>query len=74
MTSEVARRVGGTVIASDGNSPARSPPTKSLRQCLAYCADVAKYDSEHVTKSFGEGTDAVKAVDDVSIDVASPDL
>ncbi|MEP7203580.1 MAG: ABC transporter ATP-binding protein [Ilumatobacteraceae bacterium] len=29
---------------------------------------------EHVTKSFGEGTDAVKAVDDVSIDVEDHDF
>jgi multiple sugar transport system ATP-binding protein len=41
---------------------------------MAYCADVAQVRLEHVTKSFGEGTDAVKAVDDVSIDVEDHDF
>jgi multiple sugar transport system ATP-binding protein len=35
---------------------------------------VAQVRLEHVTKSFGEGADAVKAVDDVSIDVEDHDF
>jgi ABC-type sugar transport system ATPase subunit len=41
---------------------------------MAYCSGVAQVRLEHITKSFGEGTDAVKAVDDVSIDIEDHDF
>jgi ABC-type sugar transport system ATPase subunit len=41
---------------------------------MTYCSDVAQVRLEHITKSFGEGPDALKAVDDVSIDVEDHDF
>jgi ABC-type sugar transport system ATPase subunit len=41
---------------------------------MAYCSDVAQVRLEHITKSFGEGTAAIKAVDDVSLDVEDHDF
>ena len=36
--------------------------------------DVAQVRLEHITKSFGEGSAAIKAVDDVSLDVEDHDF
>ena len=36
---------------------------------MAYCSVVAQVRLDHITKSFGEGAAAVKAVDDVSLDI-----
>ncbi len=41
---------------------------------MAYCSSVAQVRLEHITKSFGEGPDAVIAVDDVSIDIEDHDF
>ena len=41
---------------------------------MTYCSDVAQVRLEHITKSFGEGSDAVKAVDDVTIDIEDHDF
>jgi ABC-type sugar transport system ATPase subunit len=41
---------------------------------MTYCSGVAQVRLEHVTKSFGEGDDATKAVDDVSIVVEDHDF
>ena len=41
---------------------------------MAYCSVVAQVRLDHVTKSFGEGAAAVKAVDDVSIDIEDRDF
>ncbi len=41
---------------------------------MAYCSDVAQVRLEHITKSFGEGAAALKAVDDVSLDVEDHDF
>src|SRR3954469_20287953 len=41
---------------------------------MAYCSGVAQVRLEHVTKSFGEGDEATKAVDDVSIVVEDRDF
>jgi ABC-type sugar transport system ATPase subunit len=41
---------------------------------MAYCLGVAQVRLEHITKSFGDGPDAVKAVDDVTIDVEDHDF
>jgi ABC-type sugar transport system ATPase subunit len=41
---------------------------------MAYCSAVAQVRLEHITKSFGEGPSAVKAVDDVTIDIEDRDF
>ena len=41
---------------------------------MTYCSDVAQVRLEHVTKSFGEGDAATKAVDDVSLIVEDRDF
>jgi len=41
---------------------------------VTYCSDVAQVRLQHITKSFGEGADAVTAVDDVSIDIEDHDF
>src|SRR3954462_6705872 len=41
---------------------------------MAYCSGVAQVRLEHVTKSFGEGDEVTKAVDDVSIVVEDRDF
>jgi ABC-type sugar transport system ATPase subunit len=41
---------------------------------MTYCSGVAQVRLEHITKSFGEGTHAVKAVDDVTIDIEDRDF
>ena len=41
---------------------------------MAYCAGVAEVRLVHITKQFGEGPGAVKAVDDVSIEIADHDF
>jgi ABC-type sugar transport system ATPase subunit len=41
---------------------------------MAYCSGVAQVRLEHITKSFGEGAGALKAVDDVSLDVEDHDF
>jgi ABC-type sugar transport system ATPase subunit len=45
-----------------------------MRVVITYCSGVAQVRLEHITKSFGEGADAVKAVDDVSIDIDDHDF
>ena len=41
---------------------------------MTYCSVVAQVRLEHITKSFGEGANAVKAVDDVSIKIEDHDF
>jgi ABC-type sugar transport system ATPase subunit len=41
---------------------------------MAYCSGVAQVRLEHITKSFGDGSEAVKAVDDVTIDIEDHDF
>ena len=41
---------------------------------MAYCSAVAQVRLEHITKSFGEGADEVKAVDDVTIEIEDRDF
>ncbi len=41
---------------------------------MAYCSVVAQVRLDHITKSFGEGAAAVKAVDDVSLDIENHDF
>ena len=41
---------------------------------MAYCSVVAQVRLDHITKSFGEGSSAVKAVDDVSLDIEDHDF
>ena len=41
---------------------------------MAYGVDVAEVRLEHITKTFGEGTEAVTAVDDVTIEIADHDF
>jgi multiple sugar transport system ATP-binding protein len=45
-----------------------------MLRTMTYSADVAQVRLEHVTKMFGQGADAVTAVDDVSIDVEDHDF
>src|SRR6185295_13192711 len=46
----------------------RAPPS------MAYCSVVAQVRLEHITKEFGEGAAAVKAVDDVSLEIEDHDF
>ena len=41
---------------------------------MTYCSVVAQVRLEHITKSFGDGAEAVKAVDDVTLDVEDHDF
>ena len=41
---------------------------------MAYCSVVAQVRLEHITKEFGEGAAAVKAVDDVSLEIEDHDF
>ena len=43
-------------------------------EMMAYGVDVAEVRLEHITKTFGEGSDAVTAVDDVTIDIDDHDF
>ena len=44
------------------------------RLIMAYCSVVAQVRLDHITKSFGDGAAAVKAVDDVSLDIEDHDF
>jgi ABC-type sugar transport system ATPase subunit len=41
---------------------------------MTYCSGVAQVRLEHITKSFGDGAAAVKAVDDVTLDIEDRDF
>jgi ABC-type sugar transport system ATPase subunit len=41
---------------------------------LTYCSGVAQVRLDHITKSFGDGAGALKAVDDVTIDIEDHDF
>ena len=41
---------------------------------MTYCSSVAQVRLEHITKSFGDGAEAVKAVDDVTLDIEDRDF